>query len=151
MIRQKITPFLWFDNQAEEAARFYVSLFPDSGVTKVTPVPGGTALVVEFRLAGIPFAALNGGPHFRLTEAFSLSIDCQSQAEVDHYWEALSAGGSKGRCGWLKDRYGLSWQVIPAVLPKLLGDPDPDKAGRVMTAMMGMTKLDVAALEAAAE
>ncbi len=150
MIRQKVTPFLWFDHQAEEAARFYVSLFPDSAVTSITPGPTGAAMVVAFRLAGIGFLALNGGPHFTFNEAFSLSIDCHSQAEVDEYWEKLSAGGSKGRCGWLKDRYGLSWQVVPAVLPELLGDPDRAKAGRVMEAMMGMTKLDIAALLAAA-
>jgi len=103
------------------------------------------------RLAGVGFLALNGGPHFKLNEAFSLSIDCRSQAEVDELWEKLSAGGTPGRCGWLKDRYGLSWQVVPAVLPELLGSPDRAKAGRVMQAMMGMTKLDIAALEAAAD
>ena len=151
MIRQKITPFLWFDDEAEEAARFYVSLFPDSAVTGVTPGPTGAPLVVAFRLAGVEFLALNGGPHYQLNEAFSLSIDCRSQAEVDELWEKLSANGSKGRCGWLKDRYGLSWQVVPAVLPELLADPDRAKAARVMEAMMGMTKLDVAALQAAAD
>jgi predicted 3-demethylubiquinone-9 3-methyltransferase (glyoxalase superfamily) len=151
MIRPKVTPFLWFDNQAEEAARFYVSLFPDSEITGVTPGPDGKPLVVQFRLAGIPFAALNGGPHYRLNEAFSLSIDCHSQAEVDEFWEKLSAGGSTNRCGWLKDRYGLSWQVVPDVLPKLLADPDRAKAGRVMEAMMGMIKLDIRTLQAAAD
>jgi predicted 3-demethylubiquinone-9 3-methyltransferase (glyoxalase superfamily) len=151
MASQKVTPFLWFDHQAEEAARFYVSLFPDSAVTAVTPGPTGTPLVVAFRLAGVEYLALNGGPHYQLTEAFSLSIDCHSQSEVDEYWEKLSAGGSKSQCGWLKDRYGLSWQVVPDVLPKLLGDPDREKAGRVMAAMMGMTKLDIAALQAAAD
>lgn len=151
MIRQKVTPFLWFEDRAEEAARFYVSLFPDSAVTGVTPGPTGAALVVEFRLAGVQFLALNGGPHFKLTEAFSLSIDCRSQAEVDDFWERLSAGGSKSQCGWLKDRYGLSWQVVPDVLPKLLGGPDRARAARVMNAMMEMTKLDVAALQAAAD
>src|SRR4051794_37670904 len=136
MAVQKITPFLWFDGQAEEAARFYVSLFPDSAVTSVSPGPTGAAQAVEFRLAGVRFLALNGGPHFTFNEAISLSIDCQSQAEVDDLWEKLSAGGSPGRCGWLKDRYGLSWQVVPAVLPKLLGDPDRAKAARVLEAMM---------------
>src|SRR5437764_4390673 len=151
MVRQKITPFLWFDHQAEEAANFYVSLFPDSAVTGVTPGPDGKPLVVAFRLAGVEFLALNGGPHFKFNEAVSLSIDCRSQAEVDELWEKLSAGGSKGQCGWLKDRYGLSWQVVPAVLPELLNDPDRAKAGRVMEAVMGMTKLDIAALQAAAD
>src|SRR5438309_3066298 len=150
MIRPKVTPFLWFKDQAEEAARFYVSLFAGSEITGVTSGPDGKPLVVEFRLAGLPLAALNGGPHFQLTEAFSLSIDCQSQAEVDDYWEKLTAGGTPGRCGWLKDRFGLSWQVVPAVLPKLIGDPDRAKAARVMNAMMGMIKLNIAALETAA-
>jgi predicted 3-demethylubiquinone-9 3-methyltransferase (glyoxalase superfamily) len=148
MATQKITPCLWFDGKAEEAARFYVSVFPDSAVTKVTPGPTGAALVVEFRLAGVRFLALNGGPQFTFNEAISLSVDCRSQAEVDELWDKLSAGGSGGQCGWLKDRYGVSWQVVPAVLPQLLADPAT--AGRVMTALMGMTKLDVAALQAAA-
>ena len=151
MVRQKITPFLWFDGQAEEAADFYVSLFPDSAVTGSTPGPGGKALVVEFRLAGMQFLALNGGPHFKFNEAVSLSIDCQSQAEVDEFWEKLSAGGSKSQCGWLKDKYGLSWQVVPAVLPELLGAADRGKAARVMNAMMSMTKLDIQALQNAAD
>jgi predicted 3-demethylubiquinone-9 3-methyltransferase (glyoxalase superfamily) len=151
MIRQKVTPFLWFDSQAEEAANFYVSLFPDSEITSITPGPNGAPLVVAFRLAGVEFLALNGGPHFQLNEAFSLSIDCHSQAEVDELWEKLSAGGSWSQCGWLKDKYGLTWQVVPDVLPKLLGDPDRAKAGRVMEAMMGMTKIDIATLLAAAD
>lgn len=151
MARQKITPFLWFDNQAEEAAAFYVSVFPDSAVTGVTLGSEGNALVVEFRVAGLQLLALNGGPHFKLNEAFSLSIDCQSQTEVDDLWEKLSAGGSKGQCGWLKDRYGLSWQVVPAVLYKLLGDADRGKTARVMEAMMQMTKLDIRALQDAAD
>jgi predicted 3-demethylubiquinone-9 3-methyltransferase (glyoxalase superfamily) len=150
-VAQKIVPFLWFDGNAEEAAAFYVSLFPDSAVTGITPGPTGAAMVVAFRLAGTDFLALNGGPHFKFNEAISLSIDCRSQAEVDELWEKLSAGGSKGQCGWLKDRYGLSWQVIPDVLPKLLGNPDPAKAARVMEAMMGMTRIDVRALQAAAD
>ena len=148
MARPKITPCLWFDGQAEEAAAFYVAIFPDSQVLSVTPGPGGKALVVEFQLAGVRFLALNGGPHFKFNEAISLSIDCQSQAEVDDLWEKLSAGGSPSQCGWLKDRYGLSWQVVPAVLPRLLSDPAT--AGRVFPVLMGMSKLDIAALEAAA-
>jgi predicted 3-demethylubiquinone-9 3-methyltransferase (glyoxalase superfamily) len=120
-------------------------------VTGITPGADGKPLVVEFRLAGVQFIALNGGPHYQLTEAFSLSIDCRSQAEVDEYWEKLLAGGTPNRCGWLKDRFGLSWQVVPDVLPKLLGDPDRARAGRAMSAMMGMVKLDVAALQAAAD
>ncbi len=152
MIRQKVTPFLWFDSQAEEAARFYVSLFPDSAVTAVTPGPNGKPLVVEFTLAGVRYLALNGGPHYQLTAAFSLSIDCETQAEIDELWEKLTAGGgSPVRCGWLTDRFGLSWQVVPVVLPQLLADPDPARAGRAMQAMMGMTKLDIAALRAAAD
>ncbi len=151
MAQQKITPFLWFDGQAEEAAAFYVSLFPDSAVTSVTPGPDGAALVVGFRLAGAHYyLALNGGPHFKFTEAVSLSIDCQTQAEVDDLWEKLSAGGSKGRCGWLKDKYGLSWQVIPSALGELMGGADRAKAARVMAAMMGMTKLDIQGLRDAA-
>ena len=151
MTRPKIMPCLWFDGKAEEAAEFYVSLFPDSAVTGITPGPTGAALVVQFRLAGIEFLALNGGPQFTFNEAISLSIDCRSQAEVDELWEKLSADGSEGPCGWLKDRYGLSWQVVPAVLAKLLSDPDPAKAARVMEAMMRMTRLDIRALQDAAD
>jgi predicted 3-demethylubiquinone-9 3-methyltransferase (glyoxalase superfamily) len=150
MARQKVTPFLWFNQQAEEAARFYVTLFPDSEITGITPGPTGAPLVVAFRLAGVEYLALNGGPHYQLTEAFSLSIDCHTQAEVDELWEKLSTGGSKGRCGWITDRFGLSWQVVPAVISELLASPDRAKAGRVMAAMLGMTKLDIAALQAAA-
>ena len=151
MARQKITTFLWFDKEAEEAANFYVALFPDSAVTKVTPGPDGSFLVVEFRLAGQDYIALNGGPHFKFTEAISLSIDCGTQTEVDRYWEALSAGGSTSQCGWVKDKYGLSWQVVPGVLLDLLADADRAKAGRAMAAMMTMTKLDIRALRAAAD
>jgi predicted 3-demethylubiquinone-9 3-methyltransferase (glyoxalase superfamily) len=150
MTRQKIKPCLWFDGKAEEAAAFYTSLFPDSSLTKITPGPSGEALVVEFRIAGVEFLALNGGPHFTFNEAISLSIDCRSQAEVDELWTKLSEGGAEGQCGWLKDRYGLSWQVIPSVLMELLADPDRAKAGRVMEAMMGMTRLDIRALQDAA-
>ena len=153
----KITPFLWFDKEAEEAARFYVSVFPNSKLGRITyhgeagPGPVGSVLLVEFELDGEPFMALNGGPGFPFTQAVSFSIDCKTQAEVDHYWsKLLEGGGSEIQCGWLKDRYGLSWQVVPEALPRLLHDPDPARAKRVMEAMMKMVKLDVAALEAAA-
>lgn len=151
MANQKIKPFLWFDDKAEEAANFYVSLFRDSAITGSTPGPSGVPLVVEFRLAGVQFLALNGGPHFKFNEAVSLSIDCHSQEEVDELWEKLSAGGSKSQCGWLKDKYGLSWQVVPTVLKKLLGSADREKAGRVMNAMRKMTKLEIQALQDAAD
>jgi predicted 3-demethylubiquinone-9 3-methyltransferase (glyoxalase superfamily) len=151
MTVQKIRTCLWFDGNAEEAAEFYVSVFKDSGITGITPGPGGAALVVTFRLAGVEFLALNGGPQFRFNEAVSLSVDCHSQEEVDELWEKLSAGGSPGPCGWLKDRYGLSWQIVPATLAKLLGGEDRGRARRAMEALMGMTKLDIRALEAAAE
>ena len=151
MASQKIKPFLWFDDKAEEAANFYVSLFRDSAITGSTPGPSGVPLVVEFRLAGVQFLALNGGPHFKFNEAVSLSIDCHSQEEVDELWEKLSAGGSKSQCGWLKDKYRLSWQVVPTVLKKLLGSADREKAGRVMNAMRKMTKLEIQALQDAAD
>jgi predicted 3-demethylubiquinone-9 3-methyltransferase (glyoxalase superfamily) len=154
MTRQKIRTCLWFDGNGQEAAELYVSVFKgrgDSGITNITPGPDGAALVVEFRLAGVEYLALNGGPQFRFNEAISLSVDCRSQEEVDDLWEKLSAGGSPGRCGWLKDRYGLSWQIVPAALPKLLDGADPGRAQRVMKALLGMTKLDIRALEAAAE
>jgi predicted 3-demethylubiquinone-9 3-methyltransferase (glyoxalase superfamily) len=154
MTRQKITTCLWFDGNGQEAAEFYVSVFKDRGdsrVTGITPGPSGAALVVEFRLAGVEFLALNGGPQFRFNEAVSLSVDCRSQEELDELWEKLSAGGSPGQCGWLKDRYGLSWQIVPAILPELLAGADRDRAQRVLGALMGMTKLDIRALEAAAE
>ena len=151
MIRPKITPFLWFDTQAEEAAHFYASVFPDSAVTGVTPGPDGSPLVVEFRLAGQPFTALNGGPQHPFTEAVSFAIDCDTQAEVDHYWDALTAGGSPIACGWLKDRYGLRWQVTPTMLIKLIQNPDRAKAKRAFEAMQGMIKLDIAAIQAAAD
>lgn len=155
MPRQKVTPFLWFESQAEEAANFYVSLFKDSKVVKVTRHgdggrgPAGTAMTVEFELAGVSYIALNGGPHYQLTEAFSLSVDCESQAEVDELWEKLTADGTPIRCGWLKDKYGLTWQVVPTALPKLLCDPDPVKANRVMQAMLPMSKIDIAKLQQA--
>ena len=152
----KITPCLWFDGEAEEAARFYVSLLPESRVDhvqkNVTDSPAGkagSALVVKFTLAGQSFLALNGGTRFEYTHAISFQVDCADQDEVDRLWDALSAGGSVERCGWLKDRYGVSWQIVPSVLPQLLGDPDPAKAQRVMQAMLQMVKLDIAGLQAA--
>jgi predicted 3-demethylubiquinone-9 3-methyltransferase (glyoxalase superfamily) len=151
---QKIKPCLWFDGNGREAAEFYVSVFKDfgdSGITSITSGPNGAALVVAFRLAGVEFLALNGGPHFKFNEAVSLSVDCRSQEELDELWEKLSAGGSPVQCGWLKDRYGLSWQIVPAILPKLLADADRGRARRVLDAVMGMTKLDIQALEAAAD
>jgi len=154
----RITPCLWFNGQAEEAARLYVSLFPNSSVGNVSrygagaPFPEGTALMVEFSLSGQGYQALNGGPQFGFTEAISLSISCRDAAEVDHFWNGLTAeGGSEGHCGWLKDRFGLSWQVVPEGLGALLSDPDPARSGRAMQAMLGMKKLDLAALKAAAD
>src|SRR5438445_548175 len=143
---QKITPFLWFDQQAEEAAGFYVSIFPNSKIVKVVrygtagPGPAGSAMTVEFQLEGQSFVALNGGPHYKFTEAISFVVNCQTQEEVDFYWEKLSAGGAPVECGWLKDKFGLSWQIVPTLLPQLLSDPDPAKSQRVMKAMMTMKK-----------
>jgi predicted 3-demethylubiquinone-9 3-methyltransferase (glyoxalase superfamily) len=153
----KITPFLWFDNQAEEAARFYVSIFRNSKMGEVSryteagPGPAGAVMVVDFELDGEPFQALNGGPVFKFTEAVSFRIDCKDQAEVDYFWERLSDGGEPGPCGWLKDRYGLSWQVVPADLIRLLSDPDRERASRAAAAMLKMGRLDIATLEAAAK
>ncbi|AZM51370.1 hypothetical protein DMA15_01210 [Streptomyces sp. WAC 01529] len=152
-----ITPNLWFDTQSQEAAEFYVSVFPNSEIKEVSyygegaPRPAGTVLTVDFVLDGARFTAINGGPEFTFDEAVSFSIDCADQEEVDHYWAKLSEGGEEGPCGWLKDKYGLSWQVVPAALPKLLTDPDPGRAQRAMQAMLGMKKLDIAALHAAAD
>ncbi len=153
----KVSPCLWFDGQAEEAADLYVSLIPDSRIDRVvrspadTPSgPEGTVLLVEFTLAGQAFTALNGGPQFKFNESVSFVIDCEGQEEVDRLWEALSADEAAEQCGWLKDRFGLSWQVIPSALPRLLADPDPAKAKRVMNAMLEMKKIDVAELERAA-
>ena len=152
----RITPMLWFDRQAEEAAHFYTGIFPDSRVLEVArygeggPGPKGEAMTVRFELDGQRFVALNGGPQFRFTEAISLVITCRDQAEVDHYWDRLTEGGTAQQCGWLKDRFGLSWQVVPTVLPELLTGADAAVAGRVMAAMMQMVKLDVARLRAAA-
>lgn len=148
--KQKITTYLWFNDQAEEAVRFYCTLFPNSKVTQTMPGPGGKPMVVAFQLAGQMFTALNGGPQFRFTEAISLLVSCESQAEVDRLWNALTAdGGQESQCGWLKDRWGLSWQIIPTALMKGLGDPNPAAAQRVMQAMLQMRKIDVAALERA--
>ena len=157
-IDEKITPFLWFDDQAEQAANFYVSLFDDSEILDVSRypegVPGrnaGDAMTVEFRLAGRRFTALNGGPEHRFTEAISLYVRCADQEEVDRLWDRLTdAGGEPGRCGWLKDRFGLSWQVIPDRLGELLGDADPARANAAMQAMLQMQKIEVKALEDAA-
>ncbi|MFF3067796.1 VOC family protein [Kitasatospora sp. NPDC057904] len=155
---QKITTFLWFDQQAEEAAAFYTSLFRDSRITNVThyldggPAPAGSVMTVEFELDGRPYAALNGGPQFSFTEAVSLQVECDDQQEVDELWAKLTAdGGQAGPCGWLKDRYGFSWQITPRVLLDLIADPDRAKAGRVMAAMMSMGKIDIRSLLAAAE
>jgi len=154
---QKITPFLWFDNQAEEAANFYVSIFKNSKVVGVArygdagPGPKGTVMTVEFQLDGQKFVALNGGPHFKFTEAISFVVNCETQQEVDYFWEKLSAGGSEVQCGWLKDKYGLSWQIVPTILVELLEDKDPEKASRVMQAMLPMKKIDIKTLKQAAE
>jgi predicted 3-demethylubiquinone-9 3-methyltransferase (glyoxalase superfamily) len=154
---QKIAPFLWFDTQAEEAAKFYVSIFPNSRILNTArygdagPGPKASVMTVEFELDGQRMIALNGGPVFKFTEAISLSVDCTDQKEVDHYWTKLSQGGEESMCGWLKDRYGLSWQIVPTVLGQLLSGPDAKKAKRVMEAMLKMRKLDIAALKAAAE
>ncbi len=152
-----ITPFLWFDGQAEEAMRFYTSIFEGSRVGTVTrygdagPGPKGSAMTATFELAGQPFIALNGGPQYRFTPAISFVINCETQAEVDRYWEKLSAGGQTNRCGWLTDRFGVSWQIVPTALGELLGGPDPAGAGRATKAMLGMDKLDIAALRRAYE
>ena len=158
---RKIIPCLWFDSQAEEAAKFYVSVFERSRITGLThygkegqEVHGGkpgSVLTVAFELEGEPFTALNGGPQFKFTEAISLQVMCETQEEIDRYWSKLSAGGDEKaqQCGWLKDKYGLSWQVVPAALPALIGDPDRAKAGRVMKALLPMKKLDIKALKQA--
>ena len=151
----KITPFLWFDTQAEEAAQLYVSIFNNSKIVNVTrygeagPGPKGSAMTVAFELDGQPFIALNGGPHFKFTEAISFSVDCKTQEEVDKYWQKLSEGGQEVQCGWLKDKYGLSWQINPTILGEMLSDPDPQKSKRVMEAMLKMKKIDIAGLKRA--
>jgi predicted 3-demethylubiquinone-9 3-methyltransferase (glyoxalase superfamily) len=152
---QKITTFLWFDTQAEEAAKFYVSLFKNSNIGTISrcgdagPGPKGSVMVVTFQLDGQQFMALNGGPHFKFTPAISLMVNCETQQEVDQLWDKLSQGGRNDRCGWLTDKYGISWQIVPAALPKLISDPDPQKAKRVTEAMLKMDKLDIATLERA--
>lgn len=155
---QKITPCLWFDRQAEDAANYYVSIFNSSEIREISrygeggPMPAGTALVVNFVLDGTEFQALNGGPAFTFSEAISFYVDTASQEETDELWEKLIAdGGSPSQCGWLKDKYGVSWQIIPSILGELLSDPDQEKAGRVMQAMLGMGKIEIAGLQAAYE
>ncbi|MDB5070464.1 MAG: hypothetical protein JWM87_1575 [Candidatus Eremiobacteraeota bacterium] len=151
----KITPFLWFDGKAEEAANFYVSIFDNAKIVSVsrygedTPGDPGTVMTVEFELDGQEFIALNGGPEYTFTPAISFSIDCKTQAEVDHFWDRLSEGGETIQCGWLRDKYGLSWQVVPSVLPQLLKDENDAKSDAVMQAMLKMIKLDVATLQEA--
>jgi len=153
----KITPFLWFDNNAEEAANFYVSVFKDSKILSVSrygdagPGPKGAIMVAEFQIQGQEFVALNGGPRFKFTEAISFVVNCETQEEVDYFWERLSDGGEKSHCGWLKDKFGLWWQVVPTELGKLMSDSDPEKVKRVTQAMLQMDKIDVEPLQRAYE
>ena len=153
----KITPCPWFDTQGEEAATYYTSLFEDSRIVEISrygdagPRPAGSVMTVSFELAGQPFVALNGGPEFTFTEAISLQVSCESQEEVDELWAKLTEGGQEGPCGWCKDRYGLSWQIIPTALFELIGDPDPVRSQRAMQAMLGMQKIEVAELQRAAD
>ncbi len=157
MLQQKIVPNLWFDTEAEEAAGFYTSVFKNSRVMNVTryteagPRPAGMVMTVEFELEGQRFVGINGGPEFTFDEAVSFQISCESQEEVDYFWERLSEGGAEGPCGWLKDKYGLSWQVVPTGMEELFADPDPGRAQRAMQAMLGMGKIDIAALQHAAD
>jgi predicted 3-demethylubiquinone-9 3-methyltransferase (glyoxalase superfamily) len=156
---QKITPLLWFDDKAEEAANFYASIFKDSMVGRVTRYgdeaakasgrPKGSVMTVSFRIEGQEFVALNGGPHFTFSPAISFVVNCRTQQEVDELWEKLSAGGEQQQCGWLRDKYGVSWQIVPTVLPELLSDPDPEKSRRVMAAILQMNKLDIETLRRA--
>jgi predicted 3-demethylubiquinone-9 3-methyltransferase (glyoxalase superfamily) len=152
---QKITPFLWFDGKAEEAMNFYVSIFKNSRVGSITrygdagPGPKGTVMIATFQLEGQDFVALNGGPQYTFTPAISLFVDCKTQQEVDDLWEKLSAGGETNRCGWLRDKYGLSWQIVPSALRELIADKDPEKSKRVMMAMLQMTKIDIQGLKRA--
>ena len=154
---QKLTPCLWFDTEGEDAANFYTSIFPNSKILDISrygsagPRDEGTVMTVEFELDGRSYVALNGGPEFPFTEAVSFQVSCKDQDEVDEYWSKLSEGGEEGPCGWLKDKFGLSWQIIPKALPELLGDPDPEKAQRVMAAMLNMGKIQIDELERAAE
>jgi predicted 3-demethylubiquinone-9 3-methyltransferase (glyoxalase superfamily) len=153
---QKITPCLWFDTEGEEAAKFYTSVFPNSRISDVArygsagPRPEGTVMTVSFELDGQQFVALNGGPDFTFNEAISFQVSCESQDEVDTYWSKLSEGGEEGPCGWLKDKFGVSWQIVPTRLPELLGDPDREKSQRVMAAMLQMKKIEIGELEQAA-
>ncbi|MBD0291393.1 MAG: VOC family protein [Thermoleophilia bacterium] len=153
---QKITPCLWFDMEGEEAARFYTSVFPNSRIVEVTrygeagPRPAGDVMTVAFELDGQEFVALNGGPDFTFNEAISFQVSCETQAEVDAFWSALSEGGQEGPCGWLKDKFGVSWQIVPTALPRLLSDPDRERSQRVMQAMLGMKKIEIDDLERAA-
>jgi predicted 3-demethylubiquinone-9 3-methyltransferase (glyoxalase superfamily) len=152
---KKINPFLWFNDQAEEAAKFYVSIFKNSGVKKVVhygkagPGPEGSVMTVEFELEGQEFTALNGGPVYKFTEAISFVVNCNSQEEVDYYWDKLTEDGEEGVCGWLKDKYGLSWQIVPTVMVEMMSDPDPEKAKRVTEAMLQMVKIDIKTLKEA--
>jgi predicted 3-demethylubiquinone-9 3-methyltransferase (glyoxalase superfamily) len=154
-VNSKISPFLWFDTQAEDAARLYTSIFKNSSIGTIArysdagPGPQGSVMTVSFELEGQPFVALNGGPVFKFTEAVSFAVNCESQEEVDYFWDKLSQGGQESQCGWLKDKFGLSWQIVPTALPKLLQDPDPEKSRRMMQAMFKMKKLDIAELEKA--
>ena len=154
---QKITPFLWYDNNAEEAVSLYISVFKNSKITDITrygdagPGPKGSVMTIAFQLEGQDFIALNGGPMFKFTDAISLSVDCKTQREVDELWKKLSAGGQPGQCGWLKDKFGLSWQIVPSALVEMLQDQDAEKSNRVMQAMMQMRKIDVASLRRAYE
>lgn len=155
---QKITPFLWFDSNAEEAAAFYTSIFPNSRIVKVArygdagPGPKGSAMTVEFQLEGQSFVGLNGGPIFKFTEAISFAVSCQTQQEIDTYWEKLTSGGGvEVQCGWLKDKFGLSWQIVPAILSELVSESDPVRSNRVMQALFGMKKLNIAELKKAYE
>jgi predicted 3-demethylubiquinone-9 3-methyltransferase (glyoxalase superfamily) len=156
-MEQKITPNLWFDTEAEEAAGFYTSVFENSRIVNVAryteagPRPAGTVMIVEFELDGQLFVAINGGPQFKFDEAVSFQIRCETQDEVDYYWERLSEGGTEGQCGWLKDRYGLSWQVTPTGMEEFFASPDPERARRAMQALLGMGKLDIAELRSAAD
>ena len=150
-LRQRITPMLWFDGDAEEAARLYVSIFEDAAIGHVSRMPDGSVLVVAFTLAGQHFTALNGGPQYAFTPAVSFVVDCDTQEEVDRYWDLLSEGGppEAQQCGWLQDKFGVSWQVVPRQLGEYMSDPDPEKAGRTMQAMLQMKKLDIAGLKRA--
>jgi predicted 3-demethylubiquinone-9 3-methyltransferase (glyoxalase superfamily) len=156
-MQRKITPSLWFDTEAEEAADFYTSVFENSRIISVAryndagPRPAGSVMVVEFELDGQRFIAINGGPQFKFSEAVSFQLSCETQDEVDYFWERLSDGGEEGQCGWLKDRFGLSWQVTPTGMGELFGSSDPERARRATQAMLGMKKLDIAALRSAAE